>query len=170
MTEETQPKPQIIEAFHDYSPPFDVTKVIRRMLRGVPPHFLHGLNSIVLTNVAALGRQERDKRTRGRGQRTTLGEALGYYTEAWKGEPAALEFSWTISKSSQDVLGCASDLFETCYFRIFSFMSWATTFIGSIVVSTRDVRMSRTSGARNYRVSSSATAIGTWCLWLYRSP
>ncbi len=90
MTEETQPKPQIIEAFHDYSPPFDVTKAIRRMLRDVPPHFLHGLNSIVLTNVAALGRQERDKRTRGRGDRTALGEVLGYYTEAWKGEPARI--------------------------------------------------------------------------------
>ena len=54
MSEETQPKPQIIEAFHGYSPPFDVAKIVRRMLRDVPPQFLHGLNSIVLTNVAAL--------------------------------------------------------------------------------------------------------------------
>jgi hypothetical protein len=26
MIDETQPKPQIIEAFHDYAPPFDATK------------------------------------------------------------------------------------------------------------------------------------------------
>jgi hypothetical protein len=88
MTEDSELKPRVIESFESYSPPFDVTKAVRRMLRDVPPKFLHGLDSIVLTNVAALSRQQRNRRTRGRGQRTTLGESLGYYSEAWKGEPA----------------------------------------------------------------------------------
>jgi hypothetical protein len=90
MSEETPPKPQIIEAFHGYNPPFDAAKIVRRMLRVVPPQFLHGLNSIVLTNVAALSRQERERRTRGRDRRVTLGEARGYYSHAWKGEPARI--------------------------------------------------------------------------------
>jgi hypothetical protein len=90
MTEDSELKPRIIEAFESYRPPFDVTRAVRRMLRDVPPKFLHGLNSIVLTNVAALSRQQRNQRTRGRGQRTTLGEALGYYTQAWKGDPARI--------------------------------------------------------------------------------
>jgi hypothetical protein len=88
MKEDTQPKPHIIEAFEGYTPSFDVTRAVRRMLRDVPPKFLHGLTSIVLTNVDALGRQERNRRTRGRGQRTTPGETLGYYSETWKGNPA----------------------------------------------------------------------------------
>jgi hypothetical protein len=90
MTEETRLKPQLIEAFQGYSPSFEVVKAIRRMLRDVPPEFLHGLKSIVLTNVAALGKNERDRRTRGRGRRLALGEALGYYNKAWKGEPARI--------------------------------------------------------------------------------
>jgi len=90
MTEETRLKPQLIEAFQGYSPSFEVAKAIRRMLRDVPPEFLHGLNSIVLTNVAALGQKERDRKTRGRGRRLGLGEAVGYYSKAWKGEPARI--------------------------------------------------------------------------------
>jgi hypothetical protein len=90
MIDETQPKPQIIEAFHDYAPPFDATKIVGRMLRDVPRQFLLGLDSIVLTNVAALSRQERERKTRGRERRITLGEARGYYGQAWKGEPARI--------------------------------------------------------------------------------
>jgi hypothetical protein len=90
MSEETQPKPQIIEAFHGYNPPFDVAKMVRRMLPDVPPQYLHGLNSIVLTNTAALSHQERESKAHGRGRRVRLGEARGYYSQAWKGEPARI--------------------------------------------------------------------------------
>jgi hypothetical protein len=90
MIDETQPKPQIIEAFHDYAPPFDATKIVGRMLRDVPRQFLLALDSIVLTNVAALSRQERERKTRRRERRITLGEARGYYGQAWKGELARI--------------------------------------------------------------------------------
>lgn len=90
MTEEAQPGPRIIEAFQGYTPPFDAGRLIRRMLRDVPPQFLRGLHAIVLTNVASLSRHEREQRTRGRGSRFTLGKALGYYSQAWKGEPARI--------------------------------------------------------------------------------
>ena len=87
MNEDKQPGPQVILAFQDYAPPFNVEKAVRRMLRSVPPKFLFGLHSIVLTNVAALSRQERDRKTWGR-QRVTLGESLGYYSQEWHGQPA----------------------------------------------------------------------------------
>jgi hypothetical protein len=57
------------------------------MLRIVPPKYLWGLHSVVLTNVDALSRKERDRKTWGR-RRVSLGEALGYYNQEWRGEPA----------------------------------------------------------------------------------
>src|SRR6266581_6524008 len=87
MTEEPQPGPQIVLAFQNYTPPFDAEKVIRRMLRIVPANYLWGLHSIVLTNVQALSRRERDRKTWGR-RRVALGDTLGYYTPEWHGEPA----------------------------------------------------------------------------------
>jgi hypothetical protein len=90
MPEEIQPSPQIVVVFQNYTPPFDAEKAIRRLLRTVPPKYLWGLHAIVLTNVGSLSRMERDQRTRGRDRRIALGQALGYYTQAWKGEPARI--------------------------------------------------------------------------------
>ncbi len=89
MAEETQSGPQIIVAFQDYTPPFNAEKAIRRMLRCVPSKFLRGLHAIVLTNAGALSRKERDRKTWGR-RRVALGEALGYYSQEWRGEPARI--------------------------------------------------------------------------------
>jgi hypothetical protein len=90
MAEETKSAPRIVVAFQDYIPPFDAEKTILRMLLTVPPKYLWGLHAIVITNVRSLSRKERDQRTRGRDRRIALGQALGYYTQAWKGEPARI--------------------------------------------------------------------------------
>jgi hypothetical protein len=89
MAEKSQTGPRIVLAFQNYAPPFDAEKAIRRMLRVVPPKFLVGLHTIVLTNAAALSRREREQKTWGR-RRVSLGDALGYYSQAWKGEPARI--------------------------------------------------------------------------------
>ncbi len=87
MAEEIESGPQIVLAFQNYTPPFNAEKAIRRMLRDVPAKFLHGLHAIVLTNVSALSRKERDRKTWGR-RRVVLGETLGYYSQEWRGNPA----------------------------------------------------------------------------------
>ncbi len=87
MTEANETGPQIVVAFRNYAPPFDAEKAIRRMLRIVPANYLWGLHSIVLTNVQALSRKERDRKTWGR-RHVALGETLGYYTPEWRSEPA----------------------------------------------------------------------------------
>lgn len=87
MTEEPKSGPRIVEAFQNYTPPFNAEKAVRRMLSAIPPKFLLGLHAIVLTNVSALFRKDRDRKTWGR-RRVSLGEALGYYSAAWKGQPA----------------------------------------------------------------------------------
>jgi hypothetical protein len=85
--EEKGPGPRIVVAYQNYKPPFDSEKAIRNMLTVVPANYLWGLHSIVLTNVQALPRKSRVRKGAGR-RRVPLSEALGYYTQAWKGEPA----------------------------------------------------------------------------------
>src|SRR5229473_4361029 len=89
MAGETQSGPRIIVGFQDYAPPYDAEKAVRRMLRDVPPKFLRGLHTIVLTNISALSREERGRKTWGR-RRVSLGETLGYYSQEWQGEPARI--------------------------------------------------------------------------------
>lgn len=120
MTEEKQHGPQIVVAFQGYTPPFNAEKAIHRMSRTVPPEYLWGLRAIVLTNVDALSRKERDRRTRGRDRTVRLGEVLGYYTPAWKGGSAQITLlldnlekrwgrSWLRFSFTRDVL--LSELF-----------------------------------------------------------
>jgi hypothetical protein len=85
--QEAESGPRVIEAFQGYTPPFNATKAIRRMLKVVPPKFLWGLHTVVLTNVGALSRNERERRG---GTRVKLGEALGYYNQEWNGQPARI--------------------------------------------------------------------------------
>ena len=87
MSQQVEVGPKIIESFQSYTPPFDATKAVRRMLRDTPPQYLHGLHSIVLTNSAALSRKDRDRKTWGR-RRTSLGQTRGYYSQEWRGQPA----------------------------------------------------------------------------------
>ena len=81
------PGPLIIVAFQNYTAPFNAERAVRRMLRDVPPKFLHGLHTVVLTNVSALSREERDRKTWGR-RRVALRDALGCYSQEWQGNPA----------------------------------------------------------------------------------
>jgi len=59
------------------------------MLQIVPTKYLRGLHAVVLTNVDALSRKEREKKGLGR-RKKLLRESLGYYSQAWKGQPARI--------------------------------------------------------------------------------
>jgi hypothetical protein len=87
--EELKSGPRIVEAFKAYTPPFNATNAVRRMLSSVPPRFFLGLYAIVLTNTAALSREDLDRKTWG-SQRVALAKTLGYYSPAWEAEPARI--------------------------------------------------------------------------------
>src|SRR6266849_2764764 len=89
MAEEIQSGPQVVVAFQNYNPPFDAEKTIRRLLRIVSANYLWGLHAIVLTNMGALSRKEREEKGLGR-RRVPLKESLGYYNREWKGQPARI--------------------------------------------------------------------------------
>lgn len=88
---EAKPAPQIVEAYKDYSPPPQVLRIVRVLLRYVPPERLVGLRTVVLTNHAALSRDKRRRKIRRRGRKVGMRIALGSYHQAWKGKPAWID-------------------------------------------------------------------------------
>jgi hypothetical protein len=83
--------PQIVEAYRDYSPPFDVTKTIRLLLRHVRPRYLAGLQTVVLTNLQALSHDKRRRKLWSRGHKVASDRVRGTYHQPWKGNPAWIE-------------------------------------------------------------------------------
>jgi len=81
----------INESYRDYSPRFDAAKTIRRLLEPVPEKYLVGLGSIVLSNFSGLSRGRRMGKLVSRKRRVTKSQTLGYYQQAWQGQPAYIE-------------------------------------------------------------------------------
>jgi len=76
-------RPQIIEQFEDWRPPFDVTRVVDRLLDSLDDRHFVGLRSLVLTNVVGRSkRKEREARSRRGGD----GIVLARYHQPWRGE------------------------------------------------------------------------------------
>jgi hypothetical protein len=85
---EPAPGPQIVEAYQNYSPHFDAVKTVRLLLRYVPPQYLAGLRTIVLTNHQALSHDRRRQKLKSRGKKIPMNRVRGTYHQAWKGNPA----------------------------------------------------------------------------------
>lgn len=83
--------PKVIEAYSDYAPPFDVKRAIERMVATVPPKYLIGLDSILLTNTAGLPRKIRRGVTKSRKKKIRMIQARGLYHPTWKNRPAWIE-------------------------------------------------------------------------------
>lgn len=84
-------RPRVVESFWDYSPPFDVSSLVTRMLESVPPRYLLGLREVVLTNKAGLSRSRRRSVTKSRGRKVKIVQTRGLYHPAWKGKQAWIE-------------------------------------------------------------------------------
>lgn len=82
-------KKQIVqEAYRDYKPPVNVKKTVQVLLEYVPLEDLAHLESIVLTNTAALSRKrKRERRSSG----APLSRVLGRCYQRWKDQPAYIE-------------------------------------------------------------------------------
>jgi hypothetical protein len=84
-------RPRVVTSFSDYSPPFDVSSLVERMLEFVPPRYLLGLREVVLTNKIGLSRARRRSVTKSRGKKVKILQARGLYHPAWKGKQAWIE-------------------------------------------------------------------------------
>ncbi|WP_342348468.1 hypothetical protein [uncultured Nitrospira sp.] len=76
------------EIYKDYTPEVNVRKIIQILLEYVPPEDLAHLQSIVLTNTAALSRKR--KRQRG-ASGAPISRVLGRCQQRWKGQLANIE-------------------------------------------------------------------------------
>ena len=81
----------VYENFGSYKPRINAAKIVRDLLRTVPPEYLRGLRSVVVSSQTALSRDQRRKKTRSRGRKVARDQILGYYHPAWLGQMAYIE-------------------------------------------------------------------------------
>jgi len=84
-------RPKLVTYFHEYTPPFDVRPLLLRMLRSLPPEYLVGLDSIVLTSTDTFSRKRRRSKTRSRGRTVKVVKTLGLYHRGQEGKNAWIE-------------------------------------------------------------------------------
>ena len=76
------PTPQVIENYRDFEPPIHLRAQVEQLLRAVPPKYLVGLKTVLLTNRGALTRDQRRQKVFGRKGKYALAEARGAYFRA----------------------------------------------------------------------------------------
>ena len=80
----------IVESYRDFEPPAEFKRSVEMLLRYVPQEYLVGLKSIVLTNRAALNRNQRRQKIWSRNRKVRLAECRGSYSREWKSSPATV--------------------------------------------------------------------------------
>lgn len=99
---------RIVEAYHDYAPPFAVRLTVKRLLSGVPRKHLVGLARVVLTNAGSLARRQRRAKIWSRKRKVEIASCCGLYHGPWKGEGAWIELF--VDRMLADKMGCALTL------------------------------------------------------------
>jgi hypothetical protein len=82
---------QIVEAYKNYLSPFDAAKTVRLLPRYVPPQYVAGLKTIVLTNQQAMSHDQRRRKLWSRRRKVPMTRVRDRYFQAWKGNPAWFE-------------------------------------------------------------------------------
>lgn len=82
--------PIVVEAYRDYVPPQIVLPLIRELLDAVPPRYLVGLQTIVLTNQSAQPRKRQRQKIWSRTHKIKLVQARGYYSGATRASQASI--------------------------------------------------------------------------------
>jgi hypothetical protein len=82
---------QIIEAYVNYKPEFNYSKIVERLIFTVPDKYLMGLGSIVLCNFSGLPKREKAGKIRRKKNRIKRDEVGGYYQHEWRGQKALIQ-------------------------------------------------------------------------------
>ena len=88
VTGETSPT--IVEAYRDYAPSPTFRRLVQDLLKAVPPRYLVGLKTIILTNQAAGTRAQKRQKLWSRNRKIRLADALGYYSAATRSSQATI--------------------------------------------------------------------------------
>ena len=79
---------RICENYKEYQPPSSTRRTVEKLLSSLPERYQSGLQSVVLTNAAAVNR---GKTGRIKGKKYRRKECGGFYHQRQKGEPAWIE-------------------------------------------------------------------------------
>ena len=90
MTQQENTGPVIVESYRDFEPPPNFRRLIETLLLYIPPKYLTGLKTVVLTNRAGLTRDKRRQRVWSRNRKILLANAAGSYSRATKSSPATV--------------------------------------------------------------------------------
>jgi hypothetical protein len=90
VADSERPRPQIIENYHDFTPPAWLKGVIEDALNSVPENYLAGLKTVVLTNESALTRDQRRQKVWHRNKAHRLSDARGVYWPSTNIRPASV--------------------------------------------------------------------------------
>lgn len=85
--------PKIVEDYRDYIPPRCVRMLVEDLLKTVPPSYLMGLQTIILTNQAAQPRNKKQQKVWSRNRKIRLVDALGYYSPATRSARATIHLN-----------------------------------------------------------------------------
>ena len=83
-------RPEVVENYRDFEPPPPIRKIINDLVDCVPPNHLKGLKAIILTNKAALTRDQKRQKIWGRRRKYRLAEARGAYYRATNSRSATI--------------------------------------------------------------------------------
>ena len=82
--------PEIVENYNDFTPPGNFKELLVDLLRAVPPKYLVGLKTVILTNKSALTTDQRRRKLWSRKHKIRMADALGSCRSAWRSEPASI--------------------------------------------------------------------------------
>ena len=82
--------PNIVETYKNFDPPKRFRRTIEILIKYVPPQYLIGLETIMMTNRDALPRDMRTQRVWGRSRKHRLTDARGAYSYASAGSGAII--------------------------------------------------------------------------------
>lgn len=83
-------RPKLVENYRDFEPPAGFRSLVEDLLKSVPPKYLVGLKTIVLTNREALTRDQRRQRVWSRSRKVRLAEVRGAYYRSTRTSPASV--------------------------------------------------------------------------------
>lgn len=83
--------PEIVEHYCGWKPTVNLRTTVIQLLNNVPPTYLEGLGSVVLTSAAGLSSKRRREKTRSRHRKVRVRLCNGLYHRAWEGDPAWVE-------------------------------------------------------------------------------
>jgi hypothetical protein len=82
--------PTIVESYRDFDPPPNFKGLIETLLRCVPPKYLIGLKSVILTSRSGSTRDKCRQKVWSRKRKVRLAEALGSYAQATRSSSATV--------------------------------------------------------------------------------